>query len=95
MCIRDSSYIPPGGANGYLLSVLNYPIYEDMTNYLNPDGTRRQTTALSPSSELDNPLFLVNKNFRTDNTNRTISNVSLTYDPVSYTHLDVYKRQVL
>lgn len=82
--ISNHSYIPPGGANGYLLSVLNYPLYEDMTNYLNPDGTRRQTTALSPSSELDNPLFLVNKNFRTDNTNRTISNVSLTYDPYKW-----------
>ena len=82
--ISNNSFIPPGGANGYLLSVLNYPQYIDITDYLNPDGTRKQTTSLSPSSELDNPLFLVNKNKRTDNTNRTISNVSLTYDPLSW-----------
>lgn len=79
--INSNSAIPPGGANGYLLSVLSYPVSEDISNYLNPDGTRRRTTTLPPTSELDNPFFLVNKNSKTDVTNRILSNVSLTYEP--------------
>jgi hypothetical protein len=82
--VNNSTEIPPAGALGYLLSVLAYPATDDITNYLNPDGTRRQTTALLPSSELDNPLFLVNKNKRSDVTNRTITNLSFTYDPLSW-----------
>ncbi|MEP7266530.1 MAG: SusC/RagA family TonB-linked outer membrane protein [Saprospiraceae bacterium] len=82
--INNSTSIPPGGALGYLLSVLNYPSYEDINNYLNPDGTRKQTTTLSPSSELDNPLFLVNKNESSNKTNRTVTNLGFTYDPAPW-----------
>jgi TonB-linked SusC/RagA family outer membrane protein len=82
--INNNSIIPPAGANGYLLSVLSYPVTEDITNYLNADGTRKRTTALAASSELDNPLFLINKNKRSDVTNRTLSNVSLVFDPLPW-----------
>ncbi len=82
--ISNDTKIPPAGALGYLLSVLAYPRTDDITQYLNADGTRRQTTSLSPSAELDNPLFLVNKNKRTDHTNRTLTNVSFTYEPLNW-----------
>ncbi|MEP7322946.1 MAG: SusC/RagA family TonB-linked outer membrane protein [Saprospiraceae bacterium] len=82
--INNNSIIPPSGAQGYLLSTISYPVTEDITNYLNPDGTRKRTTTLPITSELDNPLFLVYKNKRSDVTNRTLSNVSLTFDPKSW-----------
>ena len=68
----------PVGSTGYLLNIFNWPFYEDMTNYLNPDGTRRrlQTTV----TEYDNPYFVANKVINTDLTNRTLTNIGATWN---------------
>ncbi|MEZ7499578.1 SusC/RagA family TonB-linked outer membrane protein [Flavobacterium sp. Arc3] len=72
------------GAGGFLLSLLSYPANEDVTNYLNSDGSRRKITDGSNDTEVDNPFFEVNKNRGNDKNNRILTNVSLTYDPLSW-----------
>ena len=72
----------PVGSTGYLLNIMNWPFYENMANYLNPDGTRRKITSLS--NEFDNPFFVANKVINTDLTNRTIANTGVTWTPTSW-----------
>ncbi|EIA08740.1 SusC/RagA family TonB-linked outer membrane protein [Flavobacterium frigoris] len=72
------------GSGGFLLNLLSFPANEDVTNYLNPDGTRRKITDGTNDTEVDNPLFEVNKNKGNDKNNRILTNVSLTYDPLSW-----------
>ena len=83
--INTSVQKSPVGATGYLLNLFNWPFYEDMTNYLNPDGTRRRLQ--STTSEFDNPFFLANKIKNTDNTNRTLTNLGATWKPKSWLSL--------
>lgn len=72
------------GSGGFLLNLLSFPADEDVTNYLNPDGTRRKITSGTNDNEVDNPLFEVNKNRGNDKNNRILANLSLTYDPLSW-----------
>jgi TonB-linked SusC/RagA family outer membrane protein len=75
------------GINGPLLGVLTWPANDDMTVYLNPDGTRRRLLPDAPPTyygEPNNPFFTMNKNVLQDKTNRFISNIMLNYDPVKW-----------
>lgn len=73
---------PIRGQYGFLNNVLAYPAYDDMTQYLNADGTRRKLTAYD--GEYDNPLFSVNKNHNQDKTNRLLGNMVLNYKPTTW-----------
>ncbi len=77
------------GANGYLLNLLTYPLNEDVTNYLNPNGTRRYITDGSTGTEVDNPFFDLNKNKANDKNSRVIANVSMMYDPFEWLNFTV------
>lgn len=87
------------GANGFLLGLLSWPANDDITQYLNPDGTRRVLLGSISQGETDNPFFSVNKNKSGDITNRTITNFQLNYNPVSWLSLtgrfgaDIYSTQ--
>lgn len=75
------------GTNGPLLSVLSWPVNDDMSVYLNPDGTRKRLLPDNPPtyfSEPNNPFFTANKNQILDKTNRFISNMKLNYDPTKW-----------
>lgn len=72
------------GANSFYLALLAYPADEDVTNYLNPNGTRRK---LLSGSEIENPFFDVNKNRLNDKGNRVISNLGFVYDPLTWLSL--------
>jgi TonB-linked SusC/RagA family outer membrane protein len=72
------------GAGGFLLNLLAYPANLDVRNYLNADGTKASVSNGTLDTEVDNPYFEVNKNRGNDKTNHTLSNVSLTYDPLSW-----------
>ncbi len=72
------------GAGGFLLNLLAYPANLDVRNYLNADGTKATVSNGALDTEVDNPYFEVNKNRGNDKTNRILSNVSLTYDPLSW-----------
>ncbi|WP_338872268.1 SusC/RagA family TonB-linked outer membrane protein [Spirosoma sp. SC4-14] len=87
------------GNNGFLLGLLSWPANDDITNYLNPDGTRRILLGSISQGEPDNPFFSINKNKSGDVTNRTISNFQLNYNPFSWLNLtarfgaDIYSTQ--
>ena len=102
--INTSNEKPQRGVNGFLFGVLSYPATDDMTNYLNPDGTRRRLLPdiQSPATivnEPNNPFFSVNKNLTLDRTNRMMANASLSYDPLNWLNLtgrlggDIYSTQ--
>jgi TonB-linked SusC/RagA family outer membrane protein len=68
---------PTMGDAGIVTNLYRWPFYDDITNYLNADGTRRklQTTTL----EFDNPFFNVQKIKNTDVTRRIFGNTGLTW----------------
>lgn len=72
------------GAGGFLLNLLAYPANLDVRNYLNADGTKAKVSDGLLDTEVDNPYFEVNKNKGKDKNNHLLSNVSLTYDPLSW-----------
>jgi TonB-linked SusC/RagA family outer membrane protein len=72
------------GAGGFLLNLLAYPANLDVRNYLNADGTKASVSNGTLDTEVDNPYFEVNKNRGNDKTSHLLSNVSLTYDPLSW-----------
>ncbi|GAB3944422.1 SusC/RagA family TonB-linked outer membrane protein [Spirosoma harenae] len=74
------------GPLGYLINLLTWPTNDDITNYLNPDGTRRRIVT-EAGGELDNPLFNVNRNQASDQTNRTIGRLAVKYDPTSWLNI--------
>jgi ferric enterobactin receptor len=88
------------GAGGYLLSLLNFPSDIDITDYQNPNGTRKlyRTTSTTLGAEFDNPLWDVNKNRGQDKTDRLATTVTLSLNPYKWlnltniTGLDVYSQ---
>ena len=77
------------GAGGFLATLLAFPADVDINSYLNPDGSRTRFTDGSLDTEVDNPLWDVNKNLNEDFTNRMVANVSLIYDPLSWLNATV------
>ena len=67
---------------GALYGVYNWSPTDDMTHYLNEDGTRYRMFGdrLDPWDERDNPYWIVNKNKMTDNTDRFTGNFSVKAD---------------
>lgn len=75
---RNNNVLPPGGSDGYLLTLLRYPSDQDAGDYLTPAGTRRLTLPnATPGTDNANPFFDVYKNARKEQTDRTIGNISL------------------
>ena len=87
------------GTNSFLLGLVSWPASDDMSQYLNPDGSRRKVT--TGSSEIENPYFDVYKNKLRDKGNRSITNISLNYALTDWLNLtgrvglDVYSTQYL
>ena len=67
---------------GALYAVYNWSPTDDMTHYMNPDGSRYRLfdTRLDPWSERDNPYWIVNKNSMTDATERFTGNFNVKAD---------------
>lgn len=67
---------------GALYAVYNWSPYDDMTHYLNEDGTRYRMfgNLLQPWEERDNPYWIVNKNHMTDKTKRFTGNFNIKAD---------------
>lgn len=88
------------GAGGYLLNLLNFPSDIDITDYQNPNGTRKlyRTTSTTLGAEFDNPLWDVNKNRGQDKTDRLATTVTLNVNPFKWLNftnivgLDVYSQ---
>lgn len=66
------------GSGGILTDLLLWPTDDNVTNYLNADGTRRKV--IDPTlAETDNPLFNANKNINRDRNNRVFGSVQANY----------------
>ena len=76
------------GAAGPMLSVLSWPLTDDITNYLKPNGDRR---TINPTgftvAELDNPFFSANKNRNFDKVSRVLGNFGVDYSPTKWLNL--------
>ena len=76
------------GAGNYLLSLLTWPSYNDVRDYINPDGTRKAIRNLSNFAlEYDNPFWDVNKNPSQDKVDRFTGNVTLGSDVTKWLNL--------
>jgi TonB-linked SusC/RagA family outer membrane protein len=73
------------GPGAYYSNLITWPIDDDITSFLRPDGSRKvvRNTA-TYSTELDNPLWDVNKNKARDKTDRVTGTVQLGYDPTNW-----------
>jgi TonB-linked SusC/RagA family outer membrane protein len=102
--INTKNQKPSRGVNGFLFGVLAWPVTDDMTQYLNPDGSRRRllpdrTGVGLINNEPNNPFFSVNKNLNIDKTDRLLGNLSMSYDPTKWLNVigrlgaDVYSTQ--
>ncbi|WP_295116461.1 SusC/RagA family TonB-linked outer membrane protein [uncultured Chitinophaga sp.] len=61
--------------SGYMESIIAWPRSDNMTNWLNPDGSKhRLLPNLSLDSDVDNPYWLINRNPQSDRTNRFVGN---------------------
>lgn len=74
------------GSTGFLVSLLTWPVDEDIRVYLNPDGSRK-TIRNDGVAEDDNPYFDVNYNKNFDTNDRLLGNFQLSYDPTKWLNL--------
>ena len=82
---QTKNVLPPGGADGYLLTTLRYPSDYDMRNYVTQEGLRTLTLpSANYGSDNPNAFFDVYKNKNSQNTNRSLANVSMTADLTSW-----------
>ena len=80
------------GNSGTYLNALSWPTYDDVRNYLNPDGTRRTlippTTSLADGSiDYDNPIWDAHNNISRDKTNRVVGTMDLSFDATPWLNL--------
>ena len=76
------------GAGNYLLSLLTWPSYNDVSDYANPDGTRKSIRNISNFAlEYDNPFWDVNKNPSQDKVDRFTGNVTIGSDITKWLNL--------
>jgi TonB-linked SusC/RagA family outer membrane protein len=75
------------GSGGFLISLLTWPLDDDIRVYLNPDGTRRTIRNDGSLVEDDNPFFDVNNNKNYDINDRLNGNFQMSYDPAKWINL--------
>ncbi|HEY1024081.1 MAG TPA: SusC/RagA family TonB-linked outer membrane protein [Sphingobacteriaceae bacterium] len=64
------------GGSGYMESIVAWPRNDDMSNWLNADGSKtRLLPELSLDADVDNPYWIINKNPQQDDTDRFIGTV--------------------
>ncbi len=68
------------GIGSFYLTLLQYPVTNDVSDYRNADGTRKLLLGSAPAGEYDNPLWDVNKNRSFDNTDRVNSNIKFNFE---------------
>lgn len=80
------------GNSGTYIDALTWPTYDDVRNYVNPDGSKRtlipSTASLSDNSiDFDNPLWDANKNISEDKTNRVKASADLSFDATPWLNI--------
>lgn len=71
-----------GGGNGTMTALYGWSRSEDITRYLNPDGTKyRMFEGLQElASDVENPYWIINKNELTDKVNRFTGGINASLD---------------
>lgn len=71
-----------GGGNGTMTALYLWPRSDDMTHYLNEDGTKyRMFEGLQDlASDIENPYWIINKNKLTDQTKRLTGSINASID---------------
>lgn len=75
------------GTGGPLYSALHWPLTDDMSNYLDPDGVQMRLPDLYTDTDLLNPLYALYKNRNFDKTRRMITSVNINITPTKNTYI--------
>ncbi|GLR19310.1 SusC/RagA family TonB-linked outer membrane protein [Portibacter lacus] len=87
----NNNYGIVGASGGWLSTVYGWPRWDNMSEYLNPDGSERNLyTPISGdlSTVPDNPWWTAYNKVRNDEMNRVLGNIHLTYDVTNWFKLD-------
>lgn len=79
----------PIGTSGPLYMAMRWPMVDDMSQYLDPDGSRMRMPSYYTDTDLLNPLFGMYKNKLYDESDRFISNAAVNFTPIENTFLRV------
>ncbi len=74
-----------GGGNGTMTALYMWPRSENMSHWLNDDGTKyRMFPNVDPSEEIENPYWIINRNVLTDKNKRITGAVTANLDLTSW-----------
>ena len=74
-----------GGGNGTMTALYSWPRSENMSHWMNDDGTKyRMFPNVDPSEEIENPYWIINKNELTDKNKRITGAVTASLDLTSW-----------
>ena len=79
----------PLGTSGPLYMAMRWPMVDDMSRYLDVDGSRMRMPDYYTDTDLLNPLFGLYKNKLYDESDRFISNAAVNFTPIENTFLRV------
>ncbi|MDR1370756.1 MAG: SusC/RagA family TonB-linked outer membrane protein [Dysgonamonadaceae bacterium] len=77
------------GTSGPLYYAMRWPIFDDMTNYLDPDGSHMRYPERYVDGDLINPMFQLYHNKYYDETDRFIGNATAIITPTKNTFLRI------
>ena len=76
---------PIRSANGYLTTLLRWPVNDDLNNIYNADGTKRELyTAGDANDEFDNPMWNVKNNRSYDKLNKQSATLGINIFPLKW-----------
>lgn len=76
---------PIRSTNGYLTTLLRWPVYDNINSAYNPDGTKREIfTAGDANEEFDNPLWNVQNNRSYDKLNKQNASLGININPFKW-----------
>jgi TonB-linked SusC/RagA family outer membrane protein len=78
-----------GVSGSPLYYAMRWPVIDDMSNWLDPDGIHMRYPDRYTDGDVINPLFMMYKNKYYDEGNHIISNATLIFTPVKHTFLRV------
>lgn len=80
---------PIRGQDGLLTSLWQWPVDDDMRNFLNTDGTKKRINPNLLANDVDNPFFDAQFNKNTDRNNRATASLNLNMDATSWLQLSL------
>ncbi len=75
------------GTSGPLYQAMRWPMTDDMSVYMDPDGQQMKLPSLYTDTDLVNPLFALNKNKYYDESDRFLTNFGINITPTKNTFI--------